>query len=364
MVEHQLAGLDFREVENLVDDAQQAVGGFFDGAQVVELAWGQLAFLQQVSETENAVERRADFMTHVGEEFGLDPARFQGFLARQVQFDVLDLDGFQVLAHVFGGLVDAVLQFFLGILQGAGHAVDARRQLVQFLAAEGRQAGFQVTVLELSHGLLDLAQRPIDRAAHAQGQQCRTDQPPDDQHQAGEQAAVTAQQHAVMGQFKFDPAQQAVGFFGNHVAGQVAVFAEHRQQVAGRIAAAAALHLRATAGGRLVEHGRPGVGQQRAVGSQEGHGPYIGLFQGLGSDAFEQFVVLMAHRWRRQWRQLLGDHFAALHELGLQVSLLHPGKITPQHQRHQAGRQQGQQQHAAFDSQFLEHASLLHPAIH
>lgn len=45
-VEHQLAGFDFREIEDLVDDAQQVVGGLFDGAQVVKLAWGQLAFLQ------------------------------------------------------------------------------------------------------------------------------------------------------------------------------------------------------------------------------------------------------------------------------------------------------------------------------
>ncbi|MNZ47279.1 hypothetical protein D3C78_649880 [compost metagenome] len=257
-----------------------------------------------------------------------------------------------------------MLQFFLGVLQGASHAIDAGGQFVQLLAAEGRQAGFQMAVLELGYGLLDLAQWPVDRTTHAQGQQCRTDQSGCDQHQAGEQAAVTAQQHTVMGQLQFDPAQQAVGFLGNHVSGQVAVFAEHRQKIAGRIVATAAQHLHAAAGRRLVEHGRAGVGQQRAVGRQEGHGPYVSLFQGLGGDAFEQFVVLMAHGWRRQGSQLLGDHFAALHELGLQVSLLHPGKIPPQHQRHQAGWQQGQQQHAAFDSQFLEHASLLHPAVH
>ncbi|MNC74117.1 hypothetical protein D3C75_1254140 [compost metagenome] len=63
-----------------------------------------------------------------------------------------------------------MLQFFLGILQGAGHAIDAGGQFIQLLAAQGRQAGFQVTVLELGHGLFDLGQRPIDRAAHAQGQ--------------------------------------------------------------------------------------------------------------------------------------------------------------------------------------------------
>ena len=117
-VEHQFAGFDFREIEDLVDDAQQAVGGFFDGAQVIELTRRQFAFLQQVGEAENAIERRADFMAHVGEELGFDPACFQRLLARQVQFDVLDLDGFQVLAHVFGGLIDTVLQFFAGRFAG------------------------------------------------------------------------------------------------------------------------------------------------------------------------------------------------------------------------------------------------------
>ncbi len=125
IVEHQLAGLDLREVENLVDDAQQVVSGFLDGAQVVELARGQLAFLQQMGEAQNAIERRADFMAHVGQEFGLDPACFKCFLARQVQFDVLDLDGLQILPDIFGRLIDAQLQFFLRVLQGCRHAVDA-----------------------------------------------------------------------------------------------------------------------------------------------------------------------------------------------------------------------------------------------
>ncbi|MNL01279.1 hypothetical protein D3C87_1217440 [compost metagenome] len=166
-----------------------------------------------------------------------------------------------------------------------------------------------------------------------------------------------------MGQFEFDPAQQAVGFIGNHVTGEVAVFAEHRQQITGRVIAAAAQHLRAVAQGRLIEHGRPGVGQECAVRREKGHGTHVRLFQGLRGDTFQQLIVVVTHGRRHQWRQLLGDHFTALHQLGLQVRLLHPGKIAAQDQRHQAGRQQGQQQHAAFNSQFLEHASLLHPAI-
>ena len=140
------------------------------------------------------------------------------------------------------------------------------------------------------------------------------------------------------------------------------MLAEHRHQVARRVIAAAPLQQCAVAAGRLIEHGRAGVGQWRAVRREEGHRAHVGLFKGLGGDALEQIGIAVAHRRRDQRRQLLGDHFAALHQLALQVGLLRPGEIATQHQRHQAGRQQGQQQHATFDSQFLEHAYLPHPA--
>lgn len=220
-----------------------------------------------------------------------------------------------------------------------------------------------MTVLELRHGLLDLAQRAIDRAPHAQGQQGGAAQASGDQQQAGEQAAITAQQHAAVGQLQLDPAQQAVGFFGNQFTGQVAVLAEHRQQITGGVVAGALQQLAAVALRRAVEHGRAGMGHGRAVGRQEGHGAYVRLFKGLGGDALQQFGVLAAHGRRDQRGQLFGDHLTALQQLGVQVRLLHPGEITTQDQCHQAGRQQRQQQHTAFDSQFLEHACLLHPAV-
>ncbi|MNF57113.1 hypothetical protein D3C84_386270 [compost metagenome] len=296
-----------------------------------------------MGEAENAVERRADFMAHIGQEFGLDPARFQGFLARQVQFDVLDLDGFQVLAHVFGGLIDTVLQFFAGVLQGAGHAIDPGGQFIQLLTAERWQTRFQMAVLELRDGLFDLAQRPVDGAAHAQRQQGGARQTGGNQQQAGKQAAITAQQHTVVRQLQFDPAKQSLGFFRDQFAGEVAMFAEHRHQVTRRVIATAPLQMRAVAAGRLIEHGRAGVGQRRAVRGEEGHRAHVRLFKGLRGDALQQFAVAMAHGGCHQRRQLLGNHFAALHQLGLQVGLLRPGEITTQHQRHQAGRQQGQQ---------------------
>lgn len=268
-VEYQLAGFNLREIEDLVDDAQQVIGGLFDGAQVIQLARRQFAFLQQVGKTEDTVERRADLMAHVGQELRLDAAGLQGLLACQVQLDVLDLDGFQVLAHVFGGLVDAVLQLFLGILQGFGHAVDARRELVQFLAAQQWQTCFQVTVLELGHGLFDFANGRVDAATDAQGEGSGTHQADGDQQQAGEQAAVAAQQHAVVGQLHLDPTQQAVRLIWDEVARQVAMAAKYRQQVASGVVAGALQQVRTVAGGRLVKHGRAGVGQGRTVWSEK-----------------------------------------------------------------------------------------------
>ncbi|MNE07779.1 hypothetical protein D3C81_831900 [compost metagenome] len=140
-----------------------------------------------------------------------------------------------------------------------------------------------------------------------------------------------------MGQLDFHPAEQAVGFTWDQLAGQVAVAAEHRQQVTGGVIAGALQQLRATAGGRLVEHARAGVGQGVAVGAEEGHGTHVGLLQGLGGDTLQLRRVVSRQGWRHQRGQLLGNHLAALQQLGLQLALLQPGEVAAQYQRHQAG---------------------------
>ncbi len=119
--------------------------------------------------------------------------------------------------------------------------------------------------------------------------------------------------------------------------------AEYGHQIAGGVIAAALQQLRAgTAAWRLVEHARAGVCQARAVRGQEGNGAYVGLLQGLRGNALQLCGRKPGHGGRSQWRQLLGDHLAALQQLGAQVVLLQPGEVTAQHQGHQAGRQQGQ----------------------
>jgi hypothetical protein len=60
-----------------------------------------------------------------------------------------------------------VLQFFVGVLQGFGHAVDARASSSSSWLPMAA-GGFQVAVLELVDGVLDLADGAVDGAAHAQ----------------------------------------------------------------------------------------------------------------------------------------------------------------------------------------------------
>ncbi len=190
-----------------------------------------------MGEAEDAIERRTDFVAHVGQELGLDAAGLEGLLACQVQFDVLDLDGLEVLLHILGGLVDALLELFSGTEQRLGHAVDAGGQLVHLMAAERWQARLQVALLELRHRHLDLVQRPADGAAHAQGQQRGDDQPRADQQQAGEEAAIATQQGALMRQLEFEPADLA-HVVAEAVGRQVQVLAKNGQQDARGVDAA------------------------------------------------------------------------------------------------------------------------------
>ena len=72
--EAQLAGLDLREVENVVDDGEQRVGRALDGGRETALARIELGIEQQLGHAEHAVHRRADFVRHAREEFALGAA--------------------------------------------------------------------------------------------------------------------------------------------------------------------------------------------------------------------------------------------------------------------------------------------------
>ncbi|MNH10885.1 hypothetical protein D3C79_703760 [compost metagenome] len=101
------------------------------------------------------------------------------------------------------------------------------------------------------------------------------------------------------------------------------------------------------------------MGQAGAVRGEEGHCTDVGLLKGLRGNPLQLRRRLPGHGGRGQGGQLFGNHLAALQQLSAQLVLLQPREIAAQHQSHQAGRQHGQQQYPASDSQTIEHTRLL-----
>src|SRR5690606_23233940 len=73
--EIELACLDFREVQDVVDDREQPVGGYLRGLQIFALLLIQLGFQTQRRRADDSVERRANLVAHVREEFAFRAAR-------------------------------------------------------------------------------------------------------------------------------------------------------------------------------------------------------------------------------------------------------------------------------------------------
>ena len=70
-LEIELAGLDFGEIENLLDQREQRLAGRLHGLRVGDLFGLQRRIEQEPGHAENAVERRADFMADHREEAAL-----------------------------------------------------------------------------------------------------------------------------------------------------------------------------------------------------------------------------------------------------------------------------------------------------
>ena len=79
-IELQLARLDLREVEDVVDDRQERGPGAVGGLGVVVLRRGELGAEEELDHAEDPVEGGADLVAHVGEELGLEPHRLVGAL--------------------------------------------------------------------------------------------------------------------------------------------------------------------------------------------------------------------------------------------------------------------------------------------
>ena len=90
----QLARLDLREIQDVVDDRHQGVGGAVNGFDVVALFVGQLRVQQQSGHAGDAIHGRADFVAHIGDELRLGA---RGFLETLIQRNQGRVAGQQLL---------------------------------------------------------------------------------------------------------------------------------------------------------------------------------------------------------------------------------------------------------------------------
>ena len=88
--ELQLPRLDLREVEDVVQNRQQRLGGRLDGVEAVGLIWCQLGVECQRRHADDAVHRRPDLVAHVRQELAL---RLRGVLCRLLGLRQLELRG-------------------------------------------------------------------------------------------------------------------------------------------------------------------------------------------------------------------------------------------------------------------------------
>ena len=107
-IDAQLPRLDAGEVENVVEDPQQTAARRADASQHVALARAPGLVLEQLGQAQHGVERRADLVAHVGEEFGLGAVG--GLRPHQGPLEPLAIAAQLFHLLLDGGLVGAVLQ--------------------------------------------------------------------------------------------------------------------------------------------------------------------------------------------------------------------------------------------------------------
>ena len=76
--EMELARFDLRKVENVVDHGQEHVAAGAGGFDEIALLRSEAGLQQKSGHADHAVQGRADFMAHVGQEFALRPAGLLG----------------------------------------------------------------------------------------------------------------------------------------------------------------------------------------------------------------------------------------------------------------------------------------------
>ena len=89
--DRQLAGLDLREIEDVIDDAEQVLAGALDLEHVVALTRREVGLQGEMGQTDDGVHRRSYLVAHIGEEHALGLARFERRRSRLLELGVCPL---------------------------------------------------------------------------------------------------------------------------------------------------------------------------------------------------------------------------------------------------------------------------------
>ncbi len=166
-----LAGLDLREIENVVDDLEERVRGAVGGVRQPPLGRGELRVPDQVDHSQHAVHRCADLVTHVGEELGLGAARLlrgvsqpHGPVGRllELQRSLLDL-------LLQGALV--ILDLGPRLAESDHHPAERLAQGLDLVAGANDGRKLETPAGHSTRGLRQRMQRSGDPAREVEGHQ-------------------------------------------------------------------------------------------------------------------------------------------------------------------------------------------------
>ena len=153
-IDRHRAGLDLRQVEDVADQVEQVGAGAVDGARELDLLGREIAIrvvAELLAEDQDAVQRRAQLVRHVGQELGL-VLRGQRELGRLFLQRAAGLLDFLVLALDLDVALGELLRLLLELLVG----------LLQFALLGLQLAGELLRLLEQAFGL----HRGLDRVEH------------------------------------------------------------------------------------------------------------------------------------------------------------------------------------------------------
>ncbi len=218
-LEVELAGLEAREAEDILQDLQQRGAGVGDHVQVFLLATVERGVLQQLHDAPHAAQGGAQLVAQGGEEFVLGAAGFLRPLSREGVLRRLVLEQGVALLQFAGACRDLLLQLLLVAQQGLLQALPRARivgELLERLDERGQRVAaagvadldVELAAVERAHRGFEILQavEHVEAEDHPQGAHQRAEQ----QRRHGEEAGRAAV-HRPVGELAGLPDGEVVG---------------------------------------------------------------------------------------------------------------------------------------------------------